>query len=32
MKAIKTYVFVPRETYKPFFNRYANLLVPLISD
>ena len=31
MKAIKTYVFVPRETYKP-FNRCANLLVPLISD
>lgn len=32
MKAIKTYVFVPRETYKPFFNRCANLLVPLISE
>lgn len=32
MKANKTYVFVPREIYKPFFNRCYNVLVPLIAE
>ena len=32
MKAKKSYVFVPRETYKPFFNRCYNHLSKLITE
>lgn len=32
MKKIKSYAFVPKSTYKHFFNRCYNLLIPLVNE